>query len=57
MGGADLRVAYTYNGLFTLLARLGVHPKVPRPQADKADPALQDAWKKGGLPAPSGRRG
>jgi transposase len=38
---------YRYEGLPTLLTRLGVHPKVPRPTAAKADPAAQQAGKKG----------
>jgi transposase len=48
-------VAYTYKGMYTLLARLGVHPKVPRPLATNADPAVQAGWKKGGLPPRFGR--
>lgn len=45
-------VTYTYQGMYTLLARSGVHPKVPRPLATNADPAVQEEGKKGGWPRP-----
>lgn len=45
-------VTYRYKGLYSLLHRLGVRPKVPRPMAERADPAAQEAWKKGDSPAP-----
>ena len=45
---ATYGVAYRPGGFYTSLHRLGVRPKVPRPVAEKADPARREAWKQGG---------
>jgi transposase len=41
-------IYYTYWGMRTVLDRLHIHPRVPRPLAAKADLELQESWKKGG---------
>lgn len=41
-------VAYTVAGVYTLLERLRIRLKVPRPRHTKADAQVQAAWKKGG---------
>ena len=46
---SEYGVGYTYNGIWSLLSRLEIHPKVPRPTAEQADAAVQEAYKKGGL--------
>jgi transposase len=45
---AEYGVAYRPGGFYTSLRRLGVRPTVPRPVAEKADPARREAWKSGG---------
>jgi len=40
-------VTYTYWGARSLLDRLKIHAKVPRPFNPKVDPDAQEAWKKG----------
>ena len=45
---AEYGVAYRPGGMYAALARLGVRPKVPRPVAEKADPAAREAWQQGG---------
>lgn len=40
-------VAYRYQGAYSLLRRLQIKCKVPRPQSEKASPAAQEAWKRG----------
>ena len=46
-------VRYGYKGLYSVLRRAGVRPKVPRPRAAQADPAAQEDWKRGAAGAPS----
>ena len=41
-------VVYRPGGFYTALHRRGVRPKVPRPVAERADPARREAWKTGG---------
>jgi transposase len=43
------QIRYTRKGVYTLLRRMKITWKVPRPQSDQADPEAQEAWKKGGL--------
>jgi transposase len=45
---AEYGVSYRPGGFYTTLRRLGVRPQVPRPVAEKADPAAREAWKQGG---------
>ena len=41
-------VSYRVGSLYTLLPRLGIRLKVPRPHHPQSDPQAQAAWKKGG---------
>lgn len=45
---AHYGVGYRPGGFYTALHRLGVRPKVPRPIAEKADPAARAGWRAGG---------
>jgi transposase len=44
---ASCGVTYRRKGMYTLLRRLRLKKKVPRPVNPQADPARQAAWKKG----------
>jgi len=45
---AQFDVDYTHKGVYSLLERLEIVWKVPRPTHPKADPDQQERWKKGG---------
>jgi transposase len=45
--GREYGVKYEYKGMYSMLGRLGVHPKVPRPISEKADPEAQQEWERG----------
>ena len=44
------QIEYTHKGIYSLLERLDIVWKVPRPANPKADESQQDDWKKGGSP-------
>lgn len=44
---AEYGVVYQPDGFASSLRRLGVRPKVPRPRAERANPAAQEAWRTG----------
>lgn len=44
----DYQATYRRSGVYSLLRRLRVKKKVPRPHATKADDQAQQGWKKGG---------
>jgi transposase len=44
-------VSYTEGGMYSLLGRLRLAPKVPRPRHEQADLIARDAWKRGGSKA------
>ncbi len=44
---AEFGVTYTATSIYTLLHRLGLRLKRPRPVHEKADPQAQQVWKKG----------
>lgn len=50
---AQFGVRYTRDGIYGLLRRLKVRPKVPRPINPKTSPAVQAAWKRGAWSPPS----
>ncbi len=49
---ATFGAAYTVSGMHQLLRRLRCRPEVPRPLAERASVADQEAWKRGAAPAP-----
>lgn len=49
---ATFGVSFRPGGVCRLLRRLQAAPKAPRPQHEKAAPAAQAGWKKGGSPTP-----
>ena len=49
---ATFGVTFRPGGLDGLLRRLQAGPKVPRPRHEKADPAAQAAWQRGGSAVP-----
>jgi transposase len=53
---ATYGVRFQPGGVTSLLKRLRAAPKVPRPRHEKADPAAQTAWQRGGSPTRSRRR-
>ena len=53
---AQFGVVYTVGSLYTLLPRLGIRLKTPRPRHTQADPQAQEAWKRGAPRTPEGGR-
>ena len=44
---SEYGVSYTLGSVYSLLARLGCSPRVPRGLHEKADVRVQESWKKG----------